>query len=123
MPVLNTAVRNSLADHRASLYDTATLKLDGDVVATYSITWNDAVDGEAVSDTASATSAIDGTFGASNGTLELSGPGGMLETLTAGGPGSGAEIIVQNDKQVPDGEIFAGKAVNISQIRLIQPAS
>lgn len=126
MSQINAQVANSLADSRAALYDSATLRDSGGViVATYALgagAFNAATAGEAdLSSTITSTALVDADFDAANGTLTLSGPGSVEEVLTAGGPSSSAEAIVENDLQTSTGEVYETKACNLTSLTLKQP--
>ena len=126
MSQINETTANSLADFRTTLYDSAVLKDSNSVtVATYSVSaslFAAATGGEAaLSSTVSSTALADADFDAANGTLTLSGPGGEEEVITAGGPGSNADVTVENDLQSATGEVFEGKACNLTGLTLAQP--
>lgn len=129
MPEFNTAARNAIVQHRAEMYDTAEL-LDGDgtKVADYELdpdaSWGSPSGGEiSLGSTINGTALQTHDFDANPGTLVLSGStGSITETLSAGGPSSGKEAIVQNDLSSPTGEIFDGKEVNLTGLTLVQPA-
>jgi hypothetical protein len=126
MSQINQTVANNLADSRADLYNSATLRdSSSTIVATYSLgagAFNAATGGEAqLSGPITSTALVDADFSTVNGTLTLTGPSGEEEVLTAGGPGSGAEAIVENDLQTSTGEVYESKACNLTSLTLKQP--
>lgn len=124
MPTLNEAARNLHVLQAAQNYQTAELRdSGGTLIRTASLSWSLGDTGEAVTGPHAGNAEADADF-ASGGTLTLIPSSGEARiTFTAGAPGSGAETIVTNDKSTPDGEVFEGKALTISQIKLTLPAA
>lgn len=126
MSTINVAVANALADYRTTLFDTAVLTDSAaTVVASYAVSgasFSAAASGSAaLASTLTGTALVDANFDAAMGALTLTGPGSVQEVLTAGGPGSGADVIVENDLTTSTGEVFSGKAVDITALTLSQP--
>ncbi len=129
MGQFNDAARTAHVAAITAAYTTATLREPGgQEVETYDLTgrWTAGAAGVRATASVEGIAGLDASFPtdpqAQKGALVLTGAGPEVLTLTAGGPGSGADVIVRNDKAIPDGQVFAGKAVTLTGITLTFPA-